>query len=158
VCNDKFPLQEPACPFVSALLLVFAGDAYAQRIPLIFIWVAGTGLIAPFVAIAVKFGIIRLLHLEAAISRLWILCAAEWVIWFPVAFIALRSGGMMDVPLVLPVLLALMVWVHKASIANISWRSALLVSVPTPLLAIGLPFVTLGLVALFEQYLPNSVL
>lgn len=143
---------------VSALLLVFAGDAYAQRIPIIYLWFAGTGLFAPFVAVSVKLGILRLIHLKVGISRVWFLSAAEWVLWFPLVFIMLRSGRPVAVPLVLPVVLALVVWIHKESLANTSLRSALLLSLPTPILAIALPFVAFVLAAQFEEYLPRNVL
>lgn len=49
---------------VPAFLLVSANEAYAQRIPLIFIWCAGASIFAPFVAVPLKLGILRLMHLQ----------------------------------------------------------------------------------------------
>ena len=144
--------------FVAAILLVSANEAYAQRIPLIFVWCAGASIFAPIVAVPVKLGILRLMHLQVSGSRIWILCAAEWLLWFPVAFIMFRAGRPVAVPLVLPVVLALVVWVHKESLANASWRSALLLSLPTVLLAIALPFLAFVLAIQFEDYLPKSLL
>jgi len=113
-----------------ALFLVSSSDAYAQRIPTIYLWFAGAGLLAPFVAIPVKLGILRLMHLKVGISRMWFLSAVEWVLWFPLAFIMLRFGSPVGVPLVLPVVLALVVWVHKESVANASLRRRLLTCLP----------------------------
>ena len=143
---------------VAAILLVSANEAYAQRIPLIFVWCAGASIFAPIVAVPVKLGILRFMHLQVSVSLIWILCAAEWLLWFPVAFIMFRTGRPVAVPLVLPVVLALVVWVHKESLANASWRSALLLSLPTVLLAIALPFLAFVLAIQFEDYLPKSLL
>lgn len=143
---------------VPAFLLVSANEAYAQRIPLIFIWCAGASIFAPFVAVPVKLGILRLMHLQVGSSRVWLLCAAEWVLWFPVAFIMYRSGRPVAIPLVLPVVLALVVWVHKESVANVSWRSALLLSIPTPILALLLPILAFVSLPLFEDYIPKRLL
>ena len=143
---------------VPAFLLVSANEAYAQRIPLIFIWCAGASIFAPFVAVPVKLGILRLMHLQVGSSRVWLLCAAEWVLWFPVAFIMFRSGRPVAIPLVLPVVLALVVWVHKESVANVSWRSALLLSIPTPVMALLLPILAFVSLPLFEDYIPKRLL
>lgn len=143
---------------VPVFLLVSANEAYAQRIPLIFIWCAGASIFAPFVAVPVKLGILRLMHLQVGSSRVWLLCAAEWVLWFPVAFIMFRSGRPVAIPLVLPVVLALVVWVHKESLANVSWRSALVLSIPTPILALLLPILAFVSLPLFEDYIPKRLL
>jgi hypothetical protein len=140
-----------------ALFLVSANDAYAQRIPIIYLWFAGAGLFAPFVAIPVKLGIVRLMHLKVGISRMWFLSAVEWALWFPLAFIMLRFGSPVGVPLVLPVVLALVVWVHKESVANASFRSALLLSLPTLILAVTLPILAFVLASQFEDYIPKSM-
>ena len=150
----KFPVL-----VVSALLLVFAGDAYAQRVPIIYLWIAGAGLFAPFFAVPVKLGILRLMHLKVGISRVWFLCAAEWVLWFPlVLFVMFRTGSPIGALLVLPVVLALVIWIHKESVANASLGFALLLSLPTPILAIALPFLAFILASQFKDYLPKSVL
>jgi len=140
-----------------ALFLVSASDAHAQRIPIIYLWFAGAGLFAPFVAIPAKLGILRLIHVKVGISRLWILSTVEWALWFPLAFIMLRFGSPVGVPLVLPVVLALVVWVHKESVANVSLRSALLLSLPTPILAVTLPILAFVLASQFEDYIPKSM-
>ena len=144
--------------FVPALLVVPVSDAYAQRIPIIYLWFAGAGLFAPFVAVPVKLGILRLMHLKVSPSRVWILSAIEWVLWFPLVFIMLRAGNPVGVPFVLPVILALVVWVHKESVANMSLRSALLLSLPTPILAIALPFLAFIVASQVQDYLPKSLL
>lgn len=143
---------------VPAFLLVSANEAYAQRIPLIFIWCACASIFAPFVAVPVKLGILRLMQLQVGSSRVWLLCAAEWVLWFPVAFIMFRSGRPVAIPLVLPVVLALVVWVHKEIVAKVSWRSALLLSIPTPILALLLPILAFVSLLLFEDYIPKRLL
>ena len=140
-----------------ALFLVSTNDAYAQRIPLIYLWFAGASLFAPFVAVPIKLGIVRLMHLKVGISRMWFLSAVEWVLWFPLAFIMLRFGSPVGVPLVLPVVLALVVWVHKESVANVSLRSALLLSLPTPILAVTLPILAFILASQFEDYIPKTM-
>ncbi len=140
-----------------ALFLVSSSDAYAQRIPTIYLWFASAGLFAPFVAIPVKLGLLRLMHLRVGISRVWFLSAVEWVLWFPLAFIMLRFGSPVGVPLVLPVVLALVVWVHKESVANASLRSALLLSLPAPILAVTLPILAFVLASHFEDYIPKSM-
>jgi hypothetical protein len=144
--------------FVPVLLVVPVSDAYAQRIPTIYLWFAGAGLFAPFVAVPVKLGMLRLMHLEVGTSRMWILGAIEWVLWFPLVFIMLRYGSPVGVPLVLPVVLALVVWVHKQGVVNISLRSALLLSLPTPILAMALPFLAFIVASQFQDYLPKSLL
>jgi len=143
---------------VPVFLLVPCSEAFAQRIPIIYLWLASAGLLAPFVAVPVKFGILRLLHLQVTGSRLWFLAAAEWVLWFPVAYLMFRSGRQVAVPLVLPIVLGLVVWVHKSSVVATSWRSALLLSLPAPLLAIALPFLAFVVTVQFEKYLPKSLL
>ena len=144
---------------VSALLLVFAGDAYAQRVPIIYLWLAGAGLFAPLFAVPVKLGMLRLKHLKVGISRVWFLCAAEWVLWFPlVLFVMFRTGSPIGALLVLPVVLGLVVWIHKESVANTSLGSALLLSLPTPILAIALPFLAFVLAIRFEDYIPKHLL
>ena len=143
---------------VPVLLFVPSSDAYAQRIPIIYLWFAGAGLFAPFVAVPVKLGILRLMHSKVGTSRVWILSAIEWVLWFPLVFIMLRYGSPVGVPFVLPVVLALVVWVHKESVANMSLRSALLLSLPTPILAIALPFLAFIVASQFQDYLPKSLL
>ncbi|MEE8261029.1 MAG: hypothetical protein V3R83_00985 [Gammaproteobacteria bacterium] len=141
-----------------ALVLVPASEAHAQRIPLVYLWCAGASLLAPFAAVPIKFGIVRLLALEVGSSRLWAISAVEWVLWFPIVVILLRFGGPFYVPLVLPVVLVLSASLHRTSVANTSWRSALLLSLSTPVLALVLPFLALGLAVLLEEYLPASVL
>jgi hypothetical protein len=144
--------------FVPAILVISVNEAYAQRIPLIFVWCAGAGLFAPIVAVPVKLGILRLMHLQVGSSRVWLLCVAEWLLWFPVVFIMLRAGRPVAVPLVLPVVLVLVVWLHKESLTNTSWRSAIFLSLPTPVLALLLPFLAFVSLPLFEDYIPMRLL
>jgi len=144
--------------FVPALLLFSASDAYAQRVPIIYLWFAGAGLFAPFVAVPFKLGLLRLMHLKVGISRVWFLSAVEWLLWFPLVFMMFRFGSPVGVPLVLPVVFALVVWVHKESVDNASLRSALLLSLPTPILAITLPILAFLLASQFKDYLPKSIL
>ena len=135
-----------------ALVLVPASEAHAQRIPEAYLWFAGASLLAPFVAVPIKFGIVRLLALEVGSSRLWAISVVEWVLWFPIVVILLRFGGPFYVPpLVLPVVLVLSASLHRTSVANTSWRSALLLSLSTPVLALVLPFLALGLAVLLEE-------
>ena len=134
-----------------ALVLFSAGEAHAQRIPEFVIWSAGASLFAPFVAVPVKAALLRLLALEATFSRLWSISAIEWGVWFPVAFILLRSGRSSSAPLVLLALFGTIVWLHSARVANARLGAALLLSLPTPILALLLPFLTVLAVAALES-------
>jgi hypothetical protein len=127
--------------FVVSLTLVLlpASTAHAQKIPDEAILWVGASLLAPFIAVPVKLGILRLLPLNVAGSRLWMISAIEWILWFPVGFILLRYAGSSP-PVVLLVLLSSVVWLHRDRVADAPWSSALYLSLPTPLLAIALPF------------------
>ena len=140
-----------AVRFLVALVhvLFFAGAAQAQRIPEGVIWFAGAGLFAPFAAVPVKAGLLRLRSLEAEASLLWTLSAIEWVLWFPVGFLSLRFGR--SPPLIVLVLLISAVWLHRTRVANASWSSALALSLPTPFLALVLPVLALAAAALVES-------
>ena len=142
----------------SAIFFLSASAAHAQRIPEIAVWSAGAALFAPLLAVPIKTGILHLRAHDAEGSRLWSVSAIEWVLWFPLVFIMLRAGRPIAVPLVLPVVLALVVWVHKESVANTSLRTALLLSLPTPILALALPFLAFIVASQFENYLPKSLL
>jgi hypothetical protein len=133
------------------LILLSASEAHAQRVPEFVLWSAGASLFAPFVAVLVKRGILRLLALEAKMSRLWSISAIEWVLWFPVAFIVLRSGRSSSAPVILLALFALAVWFHRELVAKTRWGSALVLSLVTPVVALLLPFVALVFVAFVEK-------
>ena len=140
-------LREPKWvqfPVALALVLLSASVAHAQRVPELVVWSAGASLLAPFVAVPVKLGILRLLALEAGASRLWSISAIEWVLWFPVAVILLRSVRSSSVPLIVLALFASVVWLHRARVNNARWSSAVFLSLPTPVLAIALPFLAFG--------------
>jgi hypothetical protein len=122
------------------LVLFSASTAHAQRIPDEFIWFAGASLFAPFVAIPLKLVILRLLKLKAACSRLWSISAIELLLWFPIGYFALRFGRSTSAPVIVLALFACVVWTHVALLANTSWRSAFFLSLPTPVLALSLPF------------------
>jgi hypothetical protein len=127
--------------------LLLPGEAHAQRVPDEFLWFAGAGLFAPFVAVPFKLGILRLLNLRAAWPRLWFISAIEWLLWFPLGFIVLRSGRPSSAPLTVLALFASIVWVHKARLTNTSWCSALFLSLLTPVLALSIPVLAFGLAA-----------
>ena len=127
-----------------ALVLFSASAAHAQRVPEEFIWFVGASLFAPFVAIPIKIGILRLLNLEAGRSRLWSISAIEWLLWFPLGFFVLRSGRSSSAPLIVLALFTSVVWVHRARLPNASWRSAVFLSLPTPVLAPLLAFLAFG--------------
>jgi hypothetical protein len=134
-----------------ALVLLSATEAHAQRVPEEVLWSASAALFAPFVAVPVKLGMLRLLSLEAGAGRLWSLSAIEWLLWFPLAFLLLRSGGWYSVPLVPVGLLIAAVWIHSARVAHTTWKSALLLALATPVLALALPFLALVSVAYLES-------
>ena len=122
-----------------ALVLLPASIAHAQRIPdVAVIWV-GSSLLAPFIAVPVKLGILHLLALEVAGRRLWMISAIEWVLWFPLGFVLLRYGRSSP-PVVVLLLFASVVWLHRIRVADAAWTCALYLSLPTPVLAIALPF------------------
>ena len=133
----------------SALTFFIASPAHAQRIPEEFIWFAGTSLLAPFVAIPVKLGTLRLFKLNDGCSRLWFISAIEWLLWFPLPIIVLRYGRPSSAPMIVLALFAFVVWVHKTRLANASWPFAFSLSLPTPVLALLLPFLAFGV----TQYL-----
>jgi hypothetical protein len=139
-------------PFVVPLALVLlpASAAHAQRISDAAIWWVGTSLLAPFLAVPVKLGILRLLALEVAASRLWMISAIEWVLWFPLGFIVLRYARSSP-PAVVLLLFASVVWLHRIRVADAPWSSALYLSLPPPVLAIGLPFLAFILHQFLER-------
>jgi hypothetical protein len=127
-----------------ALSFFIASPAHAQRIPDEFIWFAGSSLFAPFIAVPIKLGILRLLKLKDGCCRLWFISAIEWLLWFPLPFVVLRYGRPSSAPMIVLALFASVVWVHKTRLANTSWRSAFSLSLPTPVLALSLPFLAFG--------------
>jgi hypothetical protein len=148
-------MQRPMRKYVQflvplALVLFSAGEAHAQRVPESVMWSAGASLFAPFVAVPVKAGLLRLVSLEATFARLWFISAIEWVVWFPVGFILLRSGRLSSAPIVLLALFATVVWVHSARVANARLGSALLLSLVTPIFALVLPLLAIATVAQLE--------
>jgi hypothetical protein len=126
-------------PLVFALAFFSASTAQAQKIPDAAVWWVGASLLAPFLAIPAKLGILRVLRLKAPVSRLWMLGAIEWLVWFPIGFVLLRSGASSP-PIVVLCVFALVVWLHKIRVANDSWGKAIYLSLPVPILAIMLPF------------------
>ena len=134
-----------------ALVLLLPSVAHAQRVPEVAIWSAGASLFAPFVAVPVKLGILRITALNAEASRLWQISAIEWLLWFPVAFILLRSGRLSSAPQTLLALFGLVVWLHGVRLPDTRWRSAILLSLPTPTMALVLPFLALAATAYFES-------
>ena len=136
--------------FVPLAFVVFpAGEAHAQRIPEGIVWSAGASLFAPFVAIPVKVGLSRILGLAPGNARLWAISAIEWVLWFPAAFLLFRSGNQSSFPLIVVLLFVSVAWIHKVRVADATWRSAFLFALPTPLLALALPFLAFALGAFF---------
>ena len=134
-----------------AFVSLAASPAHAQRVPEIVVWSAGASLFAPFVAVPIKVALLRLLRLELGGSRLWFLSAIEWVLWFPAAFLLLRSGRQSSFPLILAFLFASAAWLHKARVANAPWSSAVFLALPTPLLALALPFLAFCTAAFLES-------
>ncbi len=133
-----------------ALVLLPASAAHAQRIPDAAIWWVGTSLLAPFLAVPVKLGILRLLALKVAGSHLWMISAIEWVIWFPIGFVVLRYSRSSP-PVVVLLLFASVVWLHRIRVADAPWSSALYLSLPTPILASVLPFLAFVLHQFLER-------
>ena len=135
------PLRVPMwIRFVLPLTLVLlpASTAHAQKIPDAAILWVGASLLAPFLAVPVKLGVLHLLALDVAGSRLWMMSAIEWILWFPVGFFVLRYARLSP-PVVVLLLFSSVVWLHRLRVANAPWSSALYLSLPTPLLAIALP-------------------
>jgi len=133
------------------IVFLAAEQAHAQRVPEIVVWCAGASLFAPFVAVPVKIGLLRLLRLELSGSRLWVISAIEWLLWFPAAFLLIRSGNQSSVPLIVVFLFASAVWLHKARVSNAPWSSALFLALPTPLLALSLPFLAFASAAFLDS-------
>jgi hypothetical protein len=139
--------------FLLSLVLVLfsASTALAQKVPVEVFWCAGAALFAPFLAVPVKLGLLRLVALEASGRRLWSISAIEWVLWFPVAFILLRSVRSSSIPLTLLGLFFAVVWLHKERVTNARWSVAVYLALPTPILALALPFVAFGFAAYLES-------
>ncbi len=146
---------ERACRFSACLVvaLFWTDDAHAQRIPVEFVWSAGLGLLAPFIAVPIKVGIIRLFKGDLAGFRPWILSLIEWVIWFPVGFVLLRMSDANLVLMVVPALLALSGWLHRTWIANSSWTIAVLLCFVTPLMIVALPLLAVVTIAYVQSLL-----
>ena len=138
----------------TAPLLLWSNTAHAQRVPLILVGVAGTGLFAPFVAVPVKLLILRVITADATAARLWSISAIEWLLWFPVTAIVVLSGGPIALAFVVPLQLAAAVWLHKRRLDNSSWIAALLLSLPTPILAVAMPSLAFVSAPLYEYYIP----
>jgi hypothetical protein len=132
------------------LVLFSASTAHAQRIPNEFLWFAGTSLFAPFAAIPLKLVILRLLKRKAACSRLWSISAIEFLLWFPIGYFALRFGRSTSAPVIVLALFASVVWTHTAFLTNTSWRSAFFLSLPTPVVALLLPFMAFWIAVLLN--------
>jgi hypothetical protein len=131
------------------VVLLWADAVQAQRVPIEAVWAAGFGLIAPFVAVPIKVGILRVFKVDAANVRLWLLGLIEWVLWFPVAFVLLQLSDANLLPVVIPILLVVSAWLHRSWIAKASWTIAIFLCLITPVLIVGLPslaFVTMAYV------------
>jgi hypothetical protein len=140
----KFSAQQTyrlTVPF--GVILLCATDAQAQEIPIDVVWSAGAGLSAPFIAIPIKIALARFSKVKPANLHPWSLSLIEWVIWFPTAYVLLRSSDANLIPVVLPALLGLSIWLHRSWADDVSWRFAILLSLPTPLLAVALPVLIL---------------
>lgn len=135
-----------------ALALLLPSVAHAQRVPEVVLWSAGASVFAPFVAVPVKLGILRLMALTAGTSRLWQISAIEWLLWFPAAFILFRSGRSSSAPLTVLTLFGLVVWLHRVRVPTTRWSAALLLSLPTPILALALPFLALAFAVYLESH------
>ena len=131
---------EQACQITVPLgvTLLWAGDAHAQRIPIEAVWSAGAGLFAPFIAVPIKIALARFSSVNAASFHPWSLSLIEWVIWFPAGFALLRSSDSNLIPVVLPALLGLSIWLHRSWADHASWPFAIVLSLLTPLLAVAL--------------------
>jgi len=125
------------------VVLLLPSVAHAQRVPEVVLWSAGASLFAPFVAVPVKLGLLRLMDMRTGVSRLWQISAVEWLLCFPVAVILLRTGRSSSAPLTVLALFGLIVWLHGVRLPDSRWRSALLLSLPTPILALVLPLLAL---------------
>lgn len=133
------------------LMLVWASTAHAQKVPEFVVWSAGAALFAPFVAVPIKVGLLRLLGLNVDTSRLWAIAAIEWLLWFPLAFLVLRPGRSSGLPLTLPALLFAAVWLQRVRVPTERWASALYLALPTPVLALALPFAAIAAGMLTES-------
>jgi len=115
------------------------------------VWSAGLGLLAPFIAVPIKVGIVRLSKAEAASFRAWSLGLIEWVIWFPAAFVLLRLSDANLLFVVVPALLAVSIWLHRSWTANASWTVTIFLCLITPLLIVVLPLLAFGTMAYVQS-------
>jgi hypothetical protein len=133
------------------LVLLSANTAHAQRVPEVVFWSAGASLFAPFVAVPLKSVILRLLALDVGGSRLWSLSAIEWVLWFPVAVGFFRFSRSSSAPLIVLALFVSAAWLQRTCVPDAPWRSAFILSLPTPVLVLVLPFLAFSLAAFVES-------
>jgi len=133
------------------LALLWVNDVHAQRIPIEAVWSVGLGLLAPFIAVPIKMGIVRLSRAETKKFRPWFFSAIEWVIWFPVAFVLLQLSDANLLLVVVPALLAVSLWLHRSWTANNSWAIAAVLCVITPALIVALPLVAFGTMAFVQS-------
>lgn len=132
--------------------LLWATDAHAQRIPIEAVWSAGVGLFAPFIAVPIKIAVVRLSNVEAASFRPWSLGLVEWAIWFPAAFVILRSSDANLIPVVVPAVLAVSIWFHRSWTVKVSWTIAILLCLITPLLIVALPLLAFGTMVYLQSF------
>lgn len=82
------------CSRIGLLLMVgWPALASAQEIPEIFIWSIGVGLLGPVVAVPLKSLLAGLLSIDTSAKKLLLLCAAEWILWFPVGIALFQITG-----------------------------------------------------------------
>ena len=131
--------------------LLWANAAHAQRIPEEVVWSVGFGLLAPFIGVPIKVRIVRLSKAEAAGLRPWVFGLIEWVIWFPVAFVLLQWSDANLFFVVVPVLLAVSIWLHRSWTTKASWTIAILLCLVTPVLIVVLPVLALATIAYVQS-------
>jgi hypothetical protein len=115
------------------------------------VWSAGAGLLAPFIAVPIKVGLVRFSKVDAASFRPWSLSVIEWAIWFPAAVVLLRSSDTNLLPVVVPALFAVSTWLHRSWAANASWAIAIFLSLITPILVVALPLLAFGAIAYLQS-------
>jgi hypothetical protein len=115
------------------------------------VWSAGAGLLAPFVAAPIKIGLVRISKVDGANFRPWSLSLIEWLIWFPIAFVLLRSSDSNLIPVVVPALFTLSTWLHRSWAANASWVFAIFLALLTPALGVALPLLSFATIAYLQS-------
>ncbi|MGI9202399.1 MAG: hypothetical protein ACR2Q3_00220, partial [Woeseiaceae bacterium] len=128
-----------------AALFLIPSIALAQKIPDSIVWAAGTAFFVPVVAMPVKRLVGKLFGIEIPISRLWGLCALDWLLWIPGPYLLFVTTGVTGTGIGLLGVLAFSAYIHrpKATIGS-KLPVGLVLALLTPAMALVIALVFLS--------------